>query len=424
MTMTRPSEKAARVKRTGSTNGTGEGTANPGTNRLDWLDALRGWAVFGVLMVHSGSVAHSTGVERAVSAAGQYGVQLFFVVSALTISMTYESHIRSFGRSAKSQFAWLIKRFFRIAPLYYLAILAYPVERYAMYVLSHHRYGVTTNGWDMLAQILFLHTWIPSADLSVVPGGWSIGVEMFFYALVPFIWLLTPVRRRIMALASGAVAFLMATVLVSKLATGSYYVVDDTYFYYWFPTQAPVIILGLIFYFLYGAKLRNSRSPRVATACFVGFLLCLLVGIYLGTGNEVAPMLAPTILASSFILLILSLQGWVKRAVVSVFAVFLGKISFSVYIFHFVVLDLILWFFHAVHYNRSGPLTVFPVFIVTLAVTSGIALISKRILEDPAIAYGHKLSRSLAQTTVSGNSWYRLPAEAPARQASDPAARS
>jgi len=35
---------------------------------------------------------------------------------------------------------------------------------------------------------------------------------------------------------------------------------DDTYFYYWFPTQAPVMIIGLIFYFLGGLKLQSSKS--------------------------------------------------------------------------------------------------------------------------------------------------------------------
>jgi len=54
----------------------------PELNRLDWLDALRGWAVLGVVMVHSGQAAHSTGITQQISAAGQYGVQLFFLISA------------------------------------------------------------------------------------------------------------------------------------------------------------------------------------------------------------------------------------------------------------------------------------------------------------------------------------------------------
>jgi peptidoglycan/LPS O-acetylase OafA/YrhL len=36
-------------------------------NRLDWLDALRGWAVLGVVMVHSGQAARSAGIAQQIS---------------------------------------------------------------------------------------------------------------------------------------------------------------------------------------------------------------------------------------------------------------------------------------------------------------------------------------------------------------------
>lgn len=41
-------------------------------NGLEWLDALRGWAVFGVVLVHSGQSAHATGLTLAASSAGRY----------------------------------------------------------------------------------------------------------------------------------------------------------------------------------------------------------------------------------------------------------------------------------------------------------------------------------------------------------------
>jgi len=82
----------------------------PELNRLDWLDALRGWAVLGV-------------------AAVQYAVQLFFFISALTISITYEAHIAKFGKTFRAQFSWFLKRFFRIDPLYYIAPCFYTFER-------------------------------------------------------------------------------------------------------------------------------------------------------------------------------------------------------------------------------------------------------------------------------------------------------
>lgn len=366
-------------------------------NRLDWLDALRGWAVFGVILVHAGQVAHCTGITQKLAATGQYGVQLFFIVSALTISLTYESHIRQFGRGIRSQLAWLIKRFFRIAPLYYLAAFFYALEQYAIFEVSHHHYGSIVRITDLLANIVFIHTWVPTANNSVVPGGWSIGVEMFFYVLVPFIWALHPVRFRIACLGISAIALLALTLVVSKLTTGSVVVPDDSYLYYWFPTQAPVLIIGLIFYLSYASKLHKFRSAKAVGLTLSGFLLCAAAGVYLGTGDEVAPVIAPTVIAMSFVLLILSLHGWSKRVIVNNYAKFLGQISFSIYIFHFAVIDFIKSLLQIFHEDRgSTPPGLLPILAVIIILSSGIALISKRFIEDPPIAFAHDLSRRVA----------------------------
>jgi peptidoglycan/LPS O-acetylase OafA/YrhL len=373
----------------------------PALNRLDWLDALRGWAVLGVLCVHSGQAAHSTGLVARITKTGQYGVQLFFVVSALTISLTYESHIGQFGRGLRSQFAWFLKRFFRIAPLYYFAALFYPVEHYTIYMATHHRFGAPTASGDVIANLLFLHTWVPSANNSVVPGGWSIGVEMFFYTLVPFVWMIKPIRTRMLLIGIAGVACLSITLVVNKVLTGGFYVQDRRFLYYWFPSQAPVIIIGLIFYFLIGPRFKLSQNARSSAAYFIGFVLCLPAAYYFGVGSEAAPILAPAILAVSFIFLILSLHGIVKRLVVNRFAVALGKISFSVYILQFAVLDCLDAALRAAHVDRMGPLAIIPVLITALAATSAVAYLSKRYIEDPGVAFGHKLSKSFASRAIS-----------------------
>jgi len=188
---------------------------------------------------------------------------------------------------------------------------------------------------------------------------------------------------------------------VSKAFTGSFYVQNGSYLYYWFPTQAPVILFGLIFYFNYGTKLGSSTKLRTAVSCFAGFVVLLVLALYCGTAGNAAPVLAPTILGIAFILLVLSLHTGIRKLVVNRFANFLGKISYSVYIIHFVVIDLILAVIQVAHIDRSGPFAVVPIFVFALILTSGLALISKRVIEDPAIAYGHRLSNSLALRAVA-----------------------
>jgi peptidoglycan/LPS O-acetylase OafA/YrhL len=366
------------------------------SSRLYWLDALRGWAVLGVVAVHSGQAANSTGRLGKIAATGQYGVELFFFVSALTISLTYESHIRKFGTSIKSQFAWLIKRFFRIAPLYYLAAILYPVEHFAIYVASHHRYFHPTPISDIIANFLFVNTWIPSANNSVVPGGWSISVEMSFYLLVPFIWIVKPVRPRVVLLAASAIASIAITLFASRVSAGSFYVENNSFLYFWFPTQAPVIILGLIFYLFKGTAVPTRRSALSTIVFLLCASICFVLGLYLGAVNQVQPILAPSVLTIAFILLILGVDLTNTRVFVSRHAIQLGKISFSVYIVHFFVLDLIHAAIKVTHLGQDQPLILIPIFLAALGISSAIAIVSKRVIEDPGISIGHQLSLALA----------------------------
>ena len=55
-------------------------------NRYDYIDALRGIAIALVFVVHAGGRANVEGAFRKVISSGQYGVQLFFVISALLFS--------------------------------------------------------------------------------------------------------------------------------------------------------------------------------------------------------------------------------------------------------------------------------------------------------------------------------------------------
>jgi peptidoglycan/LPS O-acetylase OafA/YrhL len=366
------------------------------SNRLDWLDALRGWAVLGVVCVHSAGVTQSTGLTGKIASSGQYGVQLFFVISAITISLTYQAHIARYGRSLRSQLSWLTKRFFRIAPLYYLAAVFYPIWNYAVFRVTHHQYGGTTQLGHILANLAFIHEWVPSANNSVVPGGWSIGVEMFFYATVPFIWLIRSVPRRVTALVFAAAMGPLVTLLVSLATTNSLYVTNNTFLYFWFPTEAPAIIIGLLLYLAKDGKFQPSTSPLRTLASLTCSVILFSIGIYVGTGTKAAPMLAPAIMAGSFAFLMAGLNGPIKAAIVNPPAIALGGISFSVYIVHFAVLTIAHAVFHKAHLSRSGPLPLASVIIATLAVTSIIATFTKRFIEDPFNRIGHTFASTMA----------------------------
>lgn len=84
------------------------------SNRYAYIDALRGIAIALVFVVHAGGRAGVDGVLNKVVSAGQYGVQLFFVISAFTIFLTLD---RRKGREANLVQNFFIRRLFRILPV-------------------------------------------------------------------------------------------------------------------------------------------------------------------------------------------------------------------------------------------------------------------------------------------------------------------
>jgi peptidoglycan/LPS O-acetylase OafA/YrhL len=100
-------------------------------------------------------------------------VQLFYFTSALTMCYVWKLCESETGRWWK----FYVRRFLRIAPLYWLATLVCLLV-----------YGLGASYWTpdgigirhVVLNALFWHGFWPDTINSVVPGGWSIAVEMTF----------------------------------------------------------------------------------------------------------------------------------------------------------------------------------------------------------------------------------------------------
>ena len=345
-------------------------TGGSAHQRLDWLDALRGWAIMGVVLVHAGqTLPLLTGPWKAAADAGQYGVQLFFVVSSLTISLTYGEFIRRNGNNLATTAAWLAKRYFRIAPLYYFGIALYLLVLFGMRSLGSAIPPYAPR--DLLFNLLFLHEWVPSAQNSVVPGGWSIGVEMFFYLLTPLIFQLTREARGL------AILFVLALVVASlggqwlaPVIDGTPAVVDNSYLYFWFPTQLPVFLAGMTLFRLVDGKLRQARIGMIASelVAVVAFVAFFAAGLLLGTYGNLNQVLACAAMGIAFCFLTLVTIGPARSLLVNPLSVTLGRVSYSVYINHFLIILLLRWLV-----KHTGFLNHMPQF-AALALVFGVAL--------------------------------------------------
>jgi peptidoglycan/LPS O-acetylase OafA/YrhL len=98
-----------------------------GPKHFQYIDALRGIAFLGVLTVHAALVAGRFHFDH-LATLGNQGVQLFFMVSALTLFLSFGPRSKRENRSVLNFF---IRRLFRIAPLlvWDIALLACPDAR-------------------------------------------------------------------------------------------------------------------------------------------------------------------------------------------------------------------------------------------------------------------------------------------------------
>jgi peptidoglycan/LPS O-acetylase OafA/YrhL len=204
--------------------------------RFAYIDALRGYAILMVIAVHASLFYNLPPTQLALAALGARGVQLFFVASAMTLFMSW--HSRNDGAKA-----FYIRRFFRIAPMYYLCL---PIFLY------FDGFGPTIYAPDglsirhILMALTFTHGFMPDTLNSVVPGSWSIADEMIFYAIFP---LLIAIRVRWLMAAALTLLATVVCVKIQQTVQPTVWAMPDTpwrvtwgtYYDLWFVNQLPLL---------------------------------------------------------------------------------------------------------------------------------------------------------------------------------------
>lgn len=351
--------------------------------KIDYIDALRGVAILGVLMVHTNQ--YGTAVVNAIIAkiivGGASGVQLFYLASAFTLLLSFKN------RASKEKFTirnFFIRRFFRIAPMYYLGILYYIFQdglgpRYHLGNSTHITF------LNILSNFIFLHGFNPYWITSLVPGGWSIAVEMTFYAILPFL------ISKISNIQSAFIFFittLLLRLLLHFLLMNVHLNNDDRlweqYLFYYFPNQLPIFSLGIILYFIIIEKESIKNISKIPILVF----FILLFARFLSDFEFILPN--HILFSIGFLFLGLFLSRYRFVLIVNPIIKYIGKISFSMYLVHFAILHYLL-VFNLVDFFENNLINFITRFCIVISLSVIVSSIFYNIVEVPFQNFGKKI---------------------------------
>jgi len=333
--------------------------------RLLWVDALRGYAIIDVIGDH----LYGTGI------AGGCGVQLFFLVSAYSLLHSVHHGHRDVG-------SFYVRRLFRVAPMFWLAIPLFAGLRAATGGDPH---TLT----DLLAAISFLF-WVPSQWKSaMVPGSWSISCEVLFYLIFPLLVLtIDSFRKALVGLfVMGVVAAIAWPLLriwagsvgLSNPATQNFFAFHSV------TTQLPVFLLGFCLYF---APRGGDTKRRSIAAGAVGLLvLAAGIAVHLNSGRYYF------VYAGSFLLIAYALSNGAFAFIANRYVAAIGVISYSAYFWHF--------FWLGVADSLELGLVKTSLFVISLTLLC--AAVTYRIVEQPGIRLGSRLAAALRTRRMKGS---------------------
>lgn len=355
---------------------------------LPYLDALRGWAAVAVLTLHVGQrVFGLSGPLLWLTGRGGVGVPLFFVLSAMTLLLSM--HVRQEERHRTLNF--FIRRFFRIAPLFYCMIVFY-VGRDGLNPRLWVAYDAPPATLSAVAaSFAFMHGCSPYWINEIVPGGWSVGVEMTFYFLLPLLFCLIRGPAAAAGLLIAAVALTEAWIAwAGRNCPISNAEIWGHFVQFAFLTQLPLFATGILIYFF--VLDRDRRPPWLTTQRAGAGLLLLLIALVSAQAVVQPRNDLGLILPIECALFILGLHARPTRVIVNPVSRWLGKISYSLYLTQFAVIPWSEELARAVmSLGWPAPLRLLIQWSLGVGLTAAVSAVTYRWIERPGQEMGRRL---------------------------------
>ncbi|HHQ6553083.1 TPA: acyltransferase family protein [Serratia fonticola] len=357
------------------------------------LEGLRGLASLWVVLGH---ICILVNFHFPILSDPAIGVDLFILLSGFLMAKNYIERQNKEPWTAVNTFRkfWL-RRFFRIAPLYYFLLIVAIIfgGYYGEYrdVISDFYPATQTNSSrysdgsfaNFFTHVTFLFGFLPDYSFNTVLPDWSIGLEMQFYFIFPFLML------GVMKFGFTKVCYIAIFIcIVAKFIFPDYF--------HAFPM--PSLILIKLNLFISGMFVAKSILDKRFLYTILGVVSALASFYLQGNINKVR------LLAEIGMIIMLAAVLWPfgndgfwskisqapRYVLKNKVSVFMGDVSYSVYLLHLLIVLPTVSFL----LSNSGFATLpsimrfLVVAIITLPITYSISFFLYRFIEKPGIKLG------------------------------------
>jgi len=362
--------------------------------RLDAIDALRGLAAIYVVVYHTANIPSPhlpvPSWAAKVVGTGGTGVSLFFVISAFSLYYTMPLRLNE----SHPRVSFYLHRFFRIAPLFYFLMLA-------TWIRDYFYFSAIQGPGTVFSSLLFVFNFIPGRQTGYVWASWTIGVEMLFYLVFPFI------HARVRNLQEALTLFVGALLLFMSLRGIFFYLPWDPaskaeYLQWTVFRHLPIFACGIVAF--YCAQLLTKSEDEGANRPLGALLIVTAVYLYAALLNGWLPSILPNQYYRQGIIYACLTVGCLLMPlpiIVNRLTTYLGKLSYSIYLLHPTTV-LFLKPVYALVY-RDIPnvgIAFFTCYALTLAIVVALASLTYRFIEEPGVRLGKDLYRRFAATAA------------------------
>lgn len=320
---------------------------SPGTSArhpyFPYIDGLRAFAVLAVLIYH---------LHAAWLPGGFIGVDVFFVISGFVVSASVANFRGGIFQFLTYFYARRIKRIFPaliacllltalasalFIPASWLSAVNQETGRSAFFGLSN--FILARTGRDYFA---------PTTEFNPYTHTWSLGVEEQFYVVFPLLFLAW--------LSGGRYRWVSTTLLIASVVASGFYsswqsAADPTAAFFLSPGRLWELGIGVLLFQLVSTQtinLKVSREDALWRAIPGGAFFLILLYAFVVSRPVGFPMpgAVMAVVATAGTILSLHSLGYnnvVNRFIGNAFFVAIGRISYSLYLWHWPVFVLFRW---------------------------------------------------------------------------------